>query len=279
MAALRELIIKISANSQSFQTDFPRLTNGADYYRTMQNGGRQAAAAARESERALSDLTDGFASAGRAAAAATAAFATGKLVQIADEWNSVNARLKQASSSADDFAASQRQLMEISQRTGTAFSDNANLFSRAAASMREYGYSSDEVLKITEAVSTGLKLSGANTQEASSVITQFSQALAQGVLRGEEFNAVNEAGDRVIRALAAGMGVARKDLKSMADQGQLTIDKVVPALMSQLGSCRASLPVCRKQFPVPCKKSPTHSWPGLEVSTRLLVLPMRCLAV
>ena len=128
-----------------------------------------------ESERALSDLTAGFASAGRAAAAATAAFATGKIVQIADEWNSVNARLKQASSSADDFAASQRQLMEISQRTGTAFSDNANLFPRAAASMREYGYSSDEVLKITEAVSTGLKLSGANT-EASSVITQFSRA-------------------------------------------------------------------------------------------------------
>ncbi|WP_251854230.1 phage tail tape measure protein [Enterobacter asburiae] len=246
MATLRELIIKISANSQSFQTEISRASRmGQDYYRTMQNGGRQAAAAARESERALSDLTNGFASAGRAAAAATAAFATGKLVQIADEWNSVNARLKQASSSADDFAASQRQLMEISQRTGTAFSDNANLFSRAAASMREYGYSSDEVLKITEAVSTGLKLSGANTQEASSVITQFSQALAQGVLRGEEFNAVNEAGDRVIRALAAGMGVARKDLKSMADQGQLTIDKVVPALMSQLGALQgefASMP-------------------------------------
>ncbi|EHH6625486.1 phage tail tape measure protein [Escherichia coli] len=246
MAALRELIIKISANSQSFQTEIARASRmGADYYRTMQNGGRQAAAAARESERALSELTNGFASAGKAAAAASAAFATGKIVQIADEWNSVNARLKQASSSADDFAASQRQLMEISQRTGTAFSDNANLFSRAAASMREYGYSSDEVLKITEAVSTGLKLSGANTQEASSVITQFSQALAQGVLRGEEFNAVNEAGDRVIRALAAGMGVARKDLKSMADQGQLTIDKVVPALMSQLGSLQgefASMP-------------------------------------
>ncbi|MBQ0463776.1 phage tail tape measure protein, partial [Enterobacter hormaechei] len=246
MAALRELIIKISANSQSFQSEIARASRmGADYYRTMQNGGRQAAAAARESERALSDLTAGFASAGKAAAAASAAFATGKIVQIADEWNSVNARLKQASSSADDFAASQRQLMEISQRTGTAFLDNANLFSRAAASMREYGYSSDEVLKITEAVSTGLKLSGANTQEASSVITQFSQALAQGVLRGEEFNAVNEAGDRVIRALAAGMGVARKDLKSMADQGQLTIDKVVPALMSQLGALQgefASMP-------------------------------------
>lgn len=240
MATLRELIIKISADSSSFQSEITRAQRmGADYYRTMQNGGRQAAAAAKESERALSDLTDGFASAGKAAAAAAAAFATGKIVQIADEWNSVNARLQQASSSADDFAISQRQLMEISQRTGTAFSDNAALFARAAASMREFGYSSDEVLKVTEAVSTGLKLSGASTAEAGSVITQFSQALAQGVLRGEEFNAVNEAGDRVIRALAAGMGVARKDLKGMADQGKLTIDKVVPALVSQLGTLQS----------------------------------------
>ncbi|SAQ54108.1 tail length tape measure protein [Klebsiella oxytoca] len=105
--------------------------------------------------------------------------------------------------------------------------------------MREFGYDSAQVLDITEAISTGLKLSGANAQESSSVITQFSQALAQGVLRGEEFNSVNENGDRVIRALAAGMGVARKDLKSMADQGQLTIDKVVPALISQLGKLRS----------------------------------------
>ncbi|MCI8018470.1 phage tail tape measure protein [Klebsiella pneumoniae] len=236
MATLRELIIKVSANSQSFQTEIARASRmGQDYYKTMQNGGRQAAVAAKESQKALSELTDGFASASRAATAAAAAFATGKLVQIADQWNSVNARLKQASISTNDFTLSQARLMAISQSTGTAFTDNANLFSRAAASMREFGYSSDEVLKITEAVSTGLKLSGASTEEAGSVITQFSQALAQGVLRGEEFNAVNEAGDRVIRALAAGMGVARKDLKAMADQGKLTIDKVVPALISQLG--------------------------------------------
>ncbi|HAT1665530.1 TPA: tape measure protein [Raoultella ornithinolytica] len=246
MATLRELIIKVSANSQSFQTEIARASRmGQDYYKTMQNGGRQAAVAAKESQKALSELTDGFASASRAATAAAAAFATGKLVQIADQWNSVNARLKQASISTNDFTLSQARLMAISQSTGTAFTDNANLFSRAAASMREFGYSSDEVLKITEAVSTGLKLSGASTAEAGSVITQFSQALAQGVLRGEEFNAVNEAGDRVIRALAAGMGVARKDLKAMADQGQLTIDKVVPALISQLGALQgefASLP-------------------------------------
>ncbi|EPL9735177.1 phage tail tape measure protein [Citrobacter freundii] len=243
MATLRELIIKISANSQSFQTEIARASRtGQDYYRTMQNGGRQAAAASRETQRALAEVTNQLnsakASAMGLAGAFAGAYATGHLISLADEWSSVNARLKQASQSTDDFKESQRALMDISQRTGTAFSDNASLFARSAASMREYGYSSEEVLKVTEAISTGLKLSGASTSEASSVITQFSQALAQGVLRGEEFNSVNENGDRVIRALASGMGVARKDLKAMADQGQLTSDKVVPALISQLGSLR-----------------------------------------
>lgn len=215
---------------------------GNDYYRVMQTGGRQAAAASRETQRALAEVTSQIntakASALGMAGAFAGAFATGHLITLADEWSSVNARLKQASQSSDDFTESQRALMDISQRTGTAFSDNASLFARSAASMREYGYSSQQVLDVTEAISTGLKLSGASTAEASSVITQFSQALAQGVLRGEEFNSVNENGDRVIRALAAGMGVARKDLKAMADQGLLTADKVVPALISQLGTMR-----------------------------------------
>ncbi|MEA1200718.1 phage tail tape measure protein [Enterobacter hormaechei] len=243
MATLRELIIKISANSQSFQSEISRASRmGNDYYRVMQTGGRQAAAASRETQRALAEVTNQIntakSSALGMAGAFAGAFATGHLISLADEWSSVNARLKQASQSSDDFTESQRALMDISQRTGTAFSDNASLFARSAASMREYGYSSQQVLDVTEAISTGLKLSGASTAEASSVITQFSQALAQGVLRGEEFNSVNENGDRVIRALAAGMGVARKDLKAMADQGLLTADKVVPAMISQLGTMR-----------------------------------------
>ncbi|EPA7442009.1 phage tail tape measure protein [Escherichia coli O9,30:H25] len=243
MATLRELIIKISANSRSFQSEISRASRmGQDYYRTMQNGGRQSAAESREMRRALAEVTDQIntakSSALNMAGAFAGAFATGHLISLADEWNSVNASLKKASQSSDDFQASQRELMAISQRTGTAFSDNASLFARSAASMREYGYSSEDVLKVTEAISTGLKLSGASTAETSSVITQFSQALAQGVLRGEEFNSVNESGDRVIRALAAGMGVARKDLKAMADNGKLTADKVVPALISQLGALR-----------------------------------------
>ncbi len=102
MATLRELIIKISANSRSFQSEISRASRmGQDYYRTMQNGGRQSAAASREMRRALAEVTDQIntakSSALNMAGAFAGAFATGHLISLADEWNSVNARLKQAS--------------------------------------------------------------------------------------------------------------------------------------------------------------------------------------
>lgn len=250
MASLRELIIKISANSSSFQTEISRASRmGADYYKTMEQGNRKAEYATRQSQRALVELNGQLATVRQTALGMAGvfagAFATGNLINLADQWTQINARLKLASQSTEDFKNNQAALMDISQRTGTAFNDNANLFARSAASMREYGYASSDVLKVTEAVSTGLKLSGAGVAETNSVITQLSQAFSSGVLRGEEFNSVNENGDRVIRALAAGMGIARKDMKAMADQGLLTSDKVIPALISQLGTLQqeyASMP-------------------------------------
>ncbi|MBI6943728.1 phage tail tape measure protein, partial [Pseudomonas putida] len=238
---LRSLIVSVSAETSAYQREMAKAGRmGQNYLRTITTGNRDSVsswrsqeAAVRAQSAAMQSLTS---SVGGYASAMAGALAVGNLIHQADSWNQVNARLKQASTSTEDFTVSQKALFEISQRTGTAFADNANLFSRSSASMREFGYSSSDVLGVTEALALGLQLSGAGGAEASSVITQFSQALGQGVLRGEEFNSVNENGDRVIRALATGMGVARKDLKAMADQGLLTIDKVVPALISQLGT-------------------------------------------
>lgn len=238
---LRSLIVSVSAETSAYQREMAKAGRmGQSYLRTITSGNRESVsswrsqeAAVRAQSTAMQSLTS---SVGGYASAMAGALAVGNLIHQADSWNQVNARLKQASTSTEDFTVSQKALFEVSQRTGTAFADNANLFSRSSASMREFGYSSSDVLGVTEALALGLQLSGAGAAESSSVITQFSQALGQGVLRGEEFNSVNENGDRVIRALATGMGVARKDLKAMADQGLLTIDKVVPALISQLGA-------------------------------------------
>ncbi|MFD3247470.1 phage tail tape measure protein [Rahnella aquatilis] len=245
MATLRELIIKISANSSSFQSEISRASRmGADYYKTMEQGGKKAAAATRETQRAISDLSAELASVKSSAAglagAFAGAFATHQLIEFADTWNQLSGRLRLASTSTDDYATSQRTLMEISQRTGTSLQANSNLYARIAQSMRSAGFASADVAKVTETVATSLKLSGASTEEASSVITQLSQALASGVLRGEEFNSIMENGGRLVKLLADGLGTTVGGLRNMANNGELTTDKIVPLL--------TNVQVLRKEF-------------------------------
>lgn len=240
---LRSLIVSVSAETSAYQREMARASRmGSSYLRTIGDGNRQAAAGWRAQQSAIeaqsSALQSLTAGAGDYVRAMAGALAVGSVITMADGWNQVNARLKLASVSQADFIDNQQVIFDLSQRTGTVFEANANLFSRSAASMREFGYNSSDAAQVTEVLATGLRLSGASAEETSSVITQMAQALSQGVLRGEEFNAVNESGDRIIRALAAGMGVQRRALKSMADDGKLTIDKVVPALISQLGVLR-----------------------------------------
>lgn len=235
MATLRELIIKISANSSSFQTEISRASRmGADYYKTMEQGGKKASAATRQTQRALSELNAQLASVKQStigmAGAFAGAFATQQLIHYADTWNQLNGRLRLASTSAGDFSTAQRTLMDISQRTGTSIAANANLYSRIASSLRDAGYASTDIAKVTETVATSLKLSGTSTEEASSVITQLSQALASGVLRGEEFNAIMENGGRLVKLLASGLGTTVGGLRAMANAGELTTDKIIPIL-------------------------------------------------
>ena len=244
MATLRELIIKISANSQSFQSEIARASRmGSDYYKTMQNGGRQAAAASRDTRAALAEvsaqLNETKSVAMGLGGAFAGAFATQQLINYADTWTQLNSRLKLASDSAEEFTQNQRVLMDISQRTGTSVEANTNMFSRMSSSLKQLGYTASDTAKVTELVATTLRLSGAGASEASAVITQFGQSMASGVLRGDEFNSIMENGGRFAQALADGLGVNVGQLRAMAEAGQLTANTVMPALLGQLSRVRA----------------------------------------
>ncbi|SAH12078.1 phage tape measure protein [Enterobacter hormaechei] len=76
-------------------------------------------------------------------------------------------------------------------------------------------------------------VSGATAEEASNAIIQLAQGLASGALRGDEFNSVNEQGNRLMIALADSMKVSIGTLRNMAAEGKLTTDVIVNGLLSQ----------------------------------------------
>lgn len=180
-------------------------------------------------------------------------WASGKvqeIVQIADAWNMMSARLKLATAGQREYTVAQKELFNIAQRIGVPIQETATLYGKLQQAVRMLGGEQQDALTLTESISQALRLSGASATEAQSSLLQFGQALASGVLRGEEFNSVVENSPRLAQALADGLNVPIGRLRKLAEEGRLTADVVVNALMSQkdkLAAEYAQLPVTVSQ--------------------------------
>lgn len=172
------------------------------------------------------------------AAQVGAALAFREVARIADQTTAIAARLRIATTSQDEFNRAQRELFTIAQRNQAPIADLTTLYARLAPAIRRLNGTQQDSLDVSEAVALSLRITGASAQEQSSAILQFSQAMASGVLRGEEFNAVNEAAPRLLDALAESLNVSKGELRSLAEQGRLTADIVSRGLIRQLGTLR-----------------------------------------
>lgn len=161
------------------------------------------------------------------------------IANAADSYNLMNARLKLATGSQEEFNTAQGELRRIAAATQTPLESLATLFGRISRPLKEAGRSQADILKVTEAVATSFRVSGASAQEAENGVIQFAQALGSGALRGDEFNSVAEQAPRLMQALADSLNVPVGALKEMASQGLLTADVVTTALVDQLGTLRS----------------------------------------
>ena len=144
------------------------------------------------------------------------------LARTADSYANLTAKIKLATSSQGSFNQAEEAIFAISQRTSTSLDATATLFGRLSSALKDQGGSQREVLGLTETINKALAVSGATGAEAASSILQLSQAFASGTLRGDEFNSVNDAAPRLMKALAASMGVPIGELRKLAEAGKLT---------------------------------------------------------
>ncbi len=173
-----------------------------------------------------------------------------EIVQVADAWNMMGARLKLATAGQREYLTAQKELFAIAQRIGVPVQEVATLYGKLQQAVRMLGGDQKDALSLTESISQALRLSGATAIEAQASLLQFGQALASGVLRGEEFNSVVENSPRLAQALADGLNVPIGRLRKLAEEGRLTSDVVVNALQSQkdrLAAEYAQLPVTVSQ--------------------------------
>jgi tape measure domain-containing protein len=172
----------------------------------------------------LDVATRGIQLAGLAAAARA-------LVQAGDALTQGLSRLQQATGSVERASAVYEALYRNALQTGVAVSESVDAFQRFSIAAREIGATSDQVVRLVGGLQRVAIVSGASTQEISSATLQLAQALASGVLQGDELRSILETMPLLAEGLARELGVSIGELRKLGSEGKLTAERVFPALL------------------------------------------------
>ncbi|AIP23749.1 phage tail tape measure protein [Burkholderia pseudomallei] len=233
--SLRELIVSVTANTTEYDRRMRGLSSTAgSYFNAVRDGGRTAdaafasnAASVQVTVRAL-DAARG--SIREYAQAAAAAFGVHQLIEYADEWTNLSNRLRIVTRDQIDFAIAQNDVLRIARDTRQPLDATAELYQRIANNTSHLGLTIKQVGPLVETISKAVALSGVSADTARLGIVQLGQAFAAGQLRGQDLKSVLEELPGVADAIARGMGTSTAQLKSLAEDGKLTVENLIDAL-------------------------------------------------
>lgn len=152
-----------------------------------------------------------------------------------DQLTQTNARLNNALIKFDDGGSIEEleaKVMASAQRSRAYYMDTAAAVAKLGTNARDAFTNMDEVIAFSELVNKSFVIGGAGAQEQSAAMLQLTQAMASGVLRGEELNSIFEQAPGIIQSIADYLDVSIGEIRAMAAEGQLTADVVKNAMFA-----------------------------------------------
>lgn len=176
----------------------------------------------KEAKSGISGLTKAF-------AGLFAVIGVGEIINLGDEFTNLNNRLKAVTGSTDEAAKALKLVTQVAADSRASLSATASLYSDLIIATKDLGTSQQEIADITRVFGQTLAISGADASAASGAIRQFGQALASGVLRGDEFNSIAESNSAFMLQLAKALDKPIGALRDLAREGALTADVILAA--------------------------------------------------
>ncbi|RRN91355.1 tape measure protein [Morganella morganii] len=219
MANVGEIVYQVQMDVAQLLTSQRQLDQRL---RNMEGRFNRTTTAVNGTERSMASLS-------RVAVSLTAYLSVSAVTSYAEAWTVLNNKLVNSIKAGETLAVVNQRVFDIAQNSRSSLDGIATLYSRLERAMRSAGLSGQELGQITTTISKAMTVSGATAAESEGALVQLSQALASGVLRGQEFNSMSEQAPALMKGLADSLGVSIGELRKMAGEGKLTTDVLLKA--------------------------------------------------
>ena len=153
------------------------------------------------------------------------------IVDATNQFIQINNLLRSSGVEAENLSDTFDELQGVSQQTLSNFRGTARLFATINRNADRLNATEQQIVVATRAIQQSFQLAGINANEAAGAVTQLSQALASGVLRGQELNSVSEQAPLLFAAIADNIGVSFGELRRLAAEGMVTSQEVLDAII------------------------------------------------
>lgn len=157
-----------------------------------------------------------------------------ELLRFVDSITVLQTQLRNVTRNTSEYTQKFNALFSIAQRTGDSLDGMVNMFVRLNSALPNAIRQTTDLTKVTELLSRGLAISGANAQQTTAVMIQLSQGLAGNFANAaQEINSLIEGAPLLARIISEQLGgKAATDLKRMAEAGELTTESFLKALLA-----------------------------------------------
>ena len=156
----------------------------------------------------------------------------GAITGLSDSMSQSISRLNQINDGYRTTLEYQNMIFASANRARSSYLDTIDAVTKFGANAKDAFSGTEEIIAFTELMNKSFKLSGASAQEQAGAMRQLSQALASGVLRGDEFNSIAEQAPMVYEAIANYMGKSKGEVRELAADGKVTAEIVKNAMFA-----------------------------------------------
>lgn len=167
----------------------------------------------------------------RIAAAAGVTTLVRNFLDFSDTQTQITARLNLMNDGLQTTDQLSEMIYQSALRSKSAYSDTADAVGKMGLNAKNAFSSNQELIAFTEQVNKQFKIGGASAQEQSNAMVQLTQAMAAGVLRGQDLNSILAAAPGIARTIEESMGWASGSIKQYAEDGKVTAQVVKNALL------------------------------------------------
>ena len=152
-------------------------------------------------------------------------------VGLSDEMTQIRARLNSINDGQQTTVELQNMVYESAQRARGEYKTTLDIVSKLGAQAKAAFSSNKETIAFAENLNKLFTISGTSAQGMESVMYNLTQAMASGVLRGQDLNAVMANTPQLLQIVSDYMGEPIGRIRKLAEEGQLSADVIKNALL------------------------------------------------